>query len=53
MSFDAWWFKNKGLYTSAGVSESMAKCIWNDAVQSVELPVTEQIKLILESLEEE
>jgi hypothetical protein len=51
MSFDKWWSINKELYTLAGVSESMAKCIWVEAIQSVQQPITEQIKAIMESLE--
>lgn len=52
MSFDRWWSKNKDLYTLGGVSESAARSIWSEAVQSVEQPLNEQIKEILESLEE-
>jgi hypothetical protein len=51
MSFDKWWSINKKLYTLAGVSESMAKCIWVEAIQSVQEPISEQIKAIMESLE--
>lgn len=51
MSFDTWWSKNKDLYTLAGVSESMAKCIWVEAIQSVQEPLIEQIKNIMKSLE--
>jgi aromatic ring hydroxylase len=51
MSFDTWWSKNKDLYTLAGVSESMAKCIWVEAIQSVQEPLSEQIKSIMKSLE--
>jgi len=51
MSFDKWWSKNRELYTLAGVSESMAKCIWVEAIQSVQEPLSEQIKTIMKSLE--
>tara|TARA_R110000868_G_C10576586_1_gene738256 strand:- start:36 stop:191 length:156 start_codon:yes stop_codon:yes gene_type:complete len=50
MSFEIWWSKNKDLYTLAGVTESMAKCIWVEAIQSVQEPITEQIKVIMDSL---
>lgn len=53
MSFDKWWSMNKQLYILAGVSESMAKCIWVEAIQSVQEPIAEQIKTIMESLQEE
>jgi aromatic ring hydroxylase len=51
MSFETWWSKNKDLYILAGVSESMAKCIWVEAIQSVQEPLSEQIKTIMKSLE--
>lgn len=51
MSFEKWWSKNRELYTLAGVSESMAKCIWVEAIQSVQEPLSEQIKTIMKSLE--
>ena len=51
MSFDTWWSKNKELYALAGVSESMAKCIWVEASQSIQEPISKQIKAIMESLE--
>lgn len=51
MSFEIWWSKNKDLYTLAGVTESMAKCIWIEAIQSVQEPLSEQIKTIMKSLE--
>lgn len=51
MSFDTWWSKNSKLYILAGVSESMAKCIWVEAIQSVQEPLSEQIKTIMKSLE--
>jgi len=35
-NFEKWWIKNKELYMLTGVTESIAKCIWNDAVESVE-----------------
>jgi hypothetical protein len=51
MSFETWWSKNKDLYTLAGVTESVAKCIWVEAIQSVQEPLSEQIKTIMKSLE--
>jgi|LakMenEpi03Aug12_release.lakeMendotaPanAssembly.Ray.scaffolds.fasta_scaffold626133_2 hypothetical protein len=51
MSFETWWSKNKDLYTLAGVTESVAKCIWVEAIQSVQEPLSEQIKAIMKSLE--
>lgn len=53
MSFETWWSKNKDLYTAAGVSESAAKFIWIEAIQSVQVPLSEQIKVILDSIKDE
>lgn len=53
MSFDTWWFKNKELYTLAGVSEAAARCIWTEAVYSVEIPLGKEIENLIKSLQEE
>jgi hypothetical protein len=53
MSFDNWWERNKDLYGLVSVTKQVAKAIWGDAIQSVETPVFQQIKELMQTLEDE
>lgn len=41
MNFTEYWKQNKELYEQLGVTEAIAKKIWNDACDVVEKKITE------------
>lgn len=40
MNFTEYWKQNKGIYEQLGVTEAVAKKIWNDAVDAIEKKIT-------------
>jgi hypothetical protein len=53
MDFEKWWHVNKDLYGLVNVTKEVAKAIWIDAINSIQQPVTEQIKELIQTLENE
>lgn len=53
MSFEKWWLKNEELYTLVGVKKAPAKCIWDEAINSLQEPICEQIQKLIETLKDE
>jgi hypothetical protein len=41
MNFKEYWKQNKEIYTQLGVTEAVAKKIWNDCADNIEKKITE------------
>lgn len=53
MTFETWWQINKNLYSLVGVSKEIAKAIWSDATIYAQNSTREQIKELIQTLENE
>ena len=51
MEFEQWWSRNKDLYALVGVSEHVAKAIWDDATFASESKMYKQVTQILQEHE--